>query len=264
VFEDADINLAARAAWFGTTINRGQTCIAARRAVVQRSVYQSFADALKPLLAGAAPRPLAIAAQAEQADRLVNDALSHGASLLEGETPREPNGDASRYPPTIVVDAEPDMAICQEASFAPLLSVLPFDTPEEALRIDAQCPYALGAAVFTAMPERAQQLAPHLRAGMVTVNDVVVPTAHPATPFGGRARSGWGVTQGAEGLLEMTVPQVVSVRGGKSRPHYGASTGSPPMTADGFRGLLEWGHAPTFGQRMRGFFRMIRGARGKT
>jgi len=94
---------------------------------------------------------------------------------------------------------------------------------------------------------------------MVTVNDVVVPTAHPATPFGGRGESGWGVTQGPEGLLEMTVPQVVSVRGGSFRPHYGASVGKPPMSAERFRGLLQWSHAATFGKRMRGLFRMVRG-----
>ena len=66
----------------------------------------------------------------------------------------------------------------------------------------------------------AGKIAGELESGAVTVNDVIVQTAHPATPFGGRGASGWGVTQGPEGLLEMTVPQVVSVRGGSFRPHY--------------------------------------------
>ena len=63
---------------------------------------------------------------------------------------------------------------------------------------------------------------------MVSINDAVVPTAHPATPFGGAGFSGWGSTQGPEGLLGMTVPQVVSVRNGKSDP----ITSRPAAPAD--------------------------------
>ena len=64
--------------------------------------------------------------------------------------------------------------------------------------------------------------------GLVTVNEVIVPTAHPGTPFGGRRDSGWGVTQGAEGLLEMTVPQVVSTYGSPLRLHYRLPDGVGP------------------------------------
>jgi aldehyde dehydrogenase (NAD+) len=93
---------------------------------------------------------------------------------------------------------------------------------------------------------------------MITVNDVIVPTAHPATPFGGHGDSGWGVTQGAEGLLEMTVPQVVSVRTDRFRPHYDLAEGKGvAQQGELFRGLLESGHAPTLGQRLRGWRRML-------
>jgi aldehyde dehydrogenase (NAD+) len=93
----------------------------------------------------------------------------------------------------------------------------------------------------------------------VTVNDVIVGSAHPATPFGGRGESGWGSTQGAEGLLEMTVPQVVSVRGGTFRPHYDLSAGkSAAKQEELLRGLLESGHAPALGQRLRGWWRVVR------
>ncbi len=261
VLDDANIDLAARAAWFGSTVNRGQTCIAARRAIVQRTVYQPFIEALKSLSATAAPMPLALQSQVQQADRLVRDAQAQGATVLQENSTK--NGHSDSCAPTIVVDAKPDMALCQEASFAPLLSVLPFDSVEEALEIDTQCPYALGASIFTGTPERGLRMAAHLRAGLVSVNDVVVPIAHPATPFGGRGESGWGVTQGPEGLLEMTIPQVVSVRGGTFRPHYGAATGTPPMPAEGFRALLQWGHGATFGKRWKGFFQLLRNARAK-
>ena len=87
-----------------------------------------------------------------------------------------------------------------------------------------------------------------------------MPTAHPATPFGGRGESGWGVTQGPDGLLAMTVPQVVSVRGGTFRPHYDGTGGPGGPLAETLRGLLEWSHAPTAGRRWRGLWRMVTGA----
>jgi aldehyde dehydrogenase (NAD+) len=151
------------------------------------------------------------------------------------------------------------MALCREASFAPVMAVLPFDTLEEALRMEAECPYALGASVFTRRPERAEAWLGRLRTGSVAVNDVVAPTAHPATPFGGRGESGWGVTQGAEGLLEMTVPQVVSVRSGTFRPHYDLTTGDSASQGEMVRGLLAYEHAPSWGQRVAGLWRVLRG-----
>jgi aldehyde dehydrogenase (NAD+) len=124
--------------------------------------------------------------------------------------------------------------------------------------MDGHCPYGLGASVFTRNPERGAALAARLRAGMVTINDVVLSTAHPATPFGGRGDSGWGVTQGAEGLLELTVPQVLSVRGGTFRPHYDLAVGKGAAQGELLRGFLESGHAPTFGGRCRGWWRLLR------
>jgi acyl-CoA reductase-like NAD-dependent aldehyde dehydrogenase len=263
VLDDADVNLAARAAWFSANLNRGQTCLASRRVFVHRSIYPAFADSLKPLLAASAPMRLALESQVQQARRLISDALAEGARLLDRENLCEGNGDPNLCRPVILLDARPDMAICREASFAPLLSILPFDTLDEALHADGQCPYGLGASIFTANPARAASLANELKVGSVAVNDVIVPTAHPATPFGGRRESGWGVTQGAEGLLEMTVPQVISVRGGKYRPHYAAINGEPPLSAEGFRGLLAWSHGVTMGQRLGGLWRLLRSGRNK-
>ena len=252
VLPGADAPLAARAAWFGCTLNRGQTCIAVRRAFVHRSLYSSFVEALRPLVAAAPPLPPALPPQARQAERLVGEAVAAGARLL----PTGPGGNAA-----VVVDARPEMAVCREASFAPLLAVLPFDTLAEALAGEGQCPYALGASIFTRDPAEAQELAGRLRAGMVTINDVIVPTAHPATPFGGRAQSGWGVTQGAEGLLEMTVPQVVSVKRGRFRPHLDLVPGAAKSQRELARGLLESSHAPTLGRRLRGWLRLLRALR---
>jgi aldehyde dehydrogenase (NAD+) len=130
---------------------------------------------------------------------------------------------------------------------------------EEALREEAACPIALGASVFTRNRARAEWLAARLRPGTVTVNDVVAPTAHPATPFGGQKESGWGVTQGVEGLLEMTIPQTVSARSGTFRPHYDSVDPSKAVAQDELvRALLQATHSPGLGQRLQGWWRVVR------
>lgn len=256
VLEDADVALAAQAAWFGCNINRGQTCIAVRRAFVQRGVYEPFVKHLEPLAAAAQPVRLALAGAVRQAGRLVDEAVAGGGRRLDCAA--EADGDERSCVPAVVVDARPEMALCREGSFGPVMAVLPFDTVEDALRMDALCTFGLASSVFTRRPERAAELAARLRTGLVTVNDVVVGSAHPATPFGGRGASGWGVTQGAEGLLEMTVPQVVSVRAGTFRPHFRLVDPKAPPQEPLLRGFLTWGHAPTWTQRLGGMMRVLR------
>jgi acyl-CoA reductase-like NAD-dependent aldehyde dehydrogenase len=258
VLDDADVNLAARAAWFGATMNCGQTCLATRRALVHRSIYPAFVAALQPLAAAAPPVRLALRKQITQAEVLVRAAVEDGARMLAMPGASAPKNGSDVVPPRVVLDARPEMAVCREASFAPLLAVLPFDTLDEAVQMDAHCLYALGVSIFTAHPARALDLAPRLRAGMVAVNDVIVSTGHPATPFGGRGASGWGVTQGAEGLLELTVPQVVSVRTGKYRPHYDMALGSKVEQADMLRAFLDIEHGSTLLRRCGGILRLAR------
>jgi acyl-CoA reductase-like NAD-dependent aldehyde dehydrogenase len=258
VLADADVRLAARAAWFGATLNAGQTCLAARRALVHRPAYERFAAELRPLVLASHPVRLALASQAEQAARLVAEAEAKGCEVVtRGE---EPPG-ASEVLPTAVLSPTADLALCREASFAPLLAVVPFDDPDQATALHNACPFGLGAAVFSADVEAARDLAAGLRAGAVVVNDVIAPTAHPATPFGGRGASGWGVTQGAEGLLQMTAPQVVTVRRGKFRPHVDAALARDPAAGDVTRGLLRLTHGRTLGERWRGLKQMVRGMR---
>jgi acyl-CoA reductase-like NAD-dependent aldehyde dehydrogenase len=252
VLEDADVELAARAAWFGATLNQGQTCLAVRRAFVQRGVYEPFLRILHQLATSAPPMHLTMSSQVKQAEQLIAEAREQGARLLTSEANGDSENDRHTCQPAIVVDARPEMALCRDASFAPIMAVMPFVSVEECLRMEAHCPFALGAGIFTRDLARAGRLAARLRAGMVAVNDVIAPTAHPATPFGGRGASGWGVTQGAEGLLEMTVPQVVSARSGRFRPHYNMVCGPPGSQEDLVRGLLALCHAINLRDRGRG------------
>ncbi len=110
------------------------------------------------------------------------------------------------------------MPLLREDVFVPVVALVPVRNDADALEADARCPYALGATIFGAEPGAAA-LARRVRAGVVVVNDVIVPTADPRLPFGGRGLSGFGVTRGAEGLLEMTAVKAVCTRHGRRRPH---------------------------------------------
>lgn len=261
VLADADLKLAAKAVWFGATLNKGQTCLAVRRAFVQWPVYNAFLDELRPLVATARPVALALESQARQAEVLLREAVAAGAKPLDDrDWDAEPPAVGAVCWPTAVCDARPEMAVCREASFAPVLAVIPFHELDDALAMDRTCGYGLGASVFTRTPRKGERMASRLRVGMVSVNDTIAPTGHPGTPFGGRGASGWGVTQGPEGLRAMTVPQVVSVRRGTFRPHYDPIDENPAM-AEAMRGLLEWGHAAGLRARLRGLWRLVRSGR---
>lgn len=152
--------------------------------------------------------------------------------------------------PLVVIGASHELALLREDIFAPVLTLVPVQDLEEALRLDALCPYALGASVFG--PEAAARaLAARIRAGSVIINDVIVPTADPRLPFGGRDASGYGVTRGTEGLLELTATKTVSTRRGRPRPHY-----VPPVADDEvlFRHYLRAVHGGTRLERIRSCF----------
>jgi acyl-CoA reductase-like NAD-dependent aldehyde dehydrogenase len=260
VLEDADLELAARAAWFGATLNRGQTCLAVRRVFVPRVRYDEFLRRLEPLVLAATPLPLALPPQAEQARRLIQDALVEGARLLQAARTTWDGFEnrPTHFLPAAVADARPDMSIATEASFAPILAVIPYGSIEEAIAAQRYCACGLGASIFTGNPARAARLAAHLQAGVVTINDVIVASAHPATPFGGRGASGWGVTQGLEGLLEMTLPQVVSIRGGNWRPHYAPADSTVWTRQAVLENLLRWAHAGSWFTRIKAGFGLLR------
>jgi acyl-CoA reductase-like NAD-dependent aldehyde dehydrogenase len=260
VLNDADVELAARAAWYGATLNRGQTCMAVRGAYVAESVYERFVQALRPLVEAANPMTLTTVGQAVRAGEAVGEAKAAGCHVVHGAVDL---AGLSAVPPTLVLnpDAVPDLAVNVVASFAPLLCVTPFADLEEALLFHAACPFKLTAAVFSRDTTAAKKLAARLPVGSVTVNDVIVPTAHPGTPFGGCGASGWGVTQGDEGLLQMTVPQTVTVRSGKFRPHIDTELNADSAGGDVVSGMLKMTHARGLGDRWRGLKQMIGGMR---
>ena len=249
VLADADLDLAARTVWYGATLNSGQTCIATRRAFVDRKVYDAFTAKLKSLAEKSNPVALQTPGQVEQMNRLIADAEQRGGTAFPA-----PNG---RCQPTVIANGTIEMAVCREASFAPLVAVIPCDSLDSMIERANSCEFGLASSVFSAQTTAI----PELRVGGVVFNDTVVPTAHPATPFGGRGASGWGSTQGGEGLLAMTYPQVISTRSGKYRPHVDAGLAHDPAQADAMMGMLRFNYGRGLRQRWRGLRQMIRGFR---
>jgi hypothetical protein len=158
-----------------------------------------------------------------------------------------PRAAVTAMSPVLVADATPELALLKADILAPVLALVPVRDCEEALRFDQMCPYALGASVFGPV-EPARRLAARIRAGAVTINDLIVPTADPRLPFGGRSDSGYGVTRGAEGLLELTCVKTISLRRGRRRPHYQPTTAVDETL---FRQYLRAAHGPSWIGRLR-------------
>ena len=246
ILESADLDRAARAIAFGLTLNSGQTCIAPRRIFVLEGLKTEFVAKLAPLLAKADPI------------KLDSSSESKAASLLAGATPLVGGfQDDGSFAPALVDSPAEGHSLTEIDIFAPIASVLPYDSLDRAVETANSCPYALGASVFGDCDD-AESVADRLDVGVVTINDLIVPTADPRLPFGGRGESGFGVTRGAEGLLEMTRPKVISARRGKWLPHLDTPT---ETDADILSGLLEFSYSSGFRARFRGLRKLISSAR---
>lgn len=247
VLPGADLEIVAKSLAWGLALNAGATCIAPRRVFAPRAEMPALQDRLRTLLAGLKPQPVAKAA-AENAIRLVEDALAAGAKPL---LPWSKPGANAPFRPLVLTDADPAMALLKEDVFAPVLALVAVEGPEHALASNAECPYALGASVFGPIAA-ARDFALRVRAGVVTINDLIVPTADPRLPFGGSGLSGFGRTRGAEGLLELTAAKVTTVRRGGFRPHLDGGD-----RAGLVRGYLSAAHGATLRERLRGVAAML-------
>ncbi len=251
---DADVPLAARSAWYGATLNAGQTCMATRRALVASGVYGEFVAALRPLVAAARPVVLQTADQTDRAERALGEAVEAGCEVIRSTAA------GSGFRPAVVLGPDRSAAVAADPLFAPVLAVADAG-PDGGIGHNGR--FGLTAAIFTRDWAGARALAAGLYAGCVVVNDVIVPTAHPGTPFGGRGASGWGVTQGADGLLGMTVPQVVSERRGTFRPHVDAALTPTPAAGAMVEGLLRMTHGRGWRERWRGVRQVVGAGRAE-
>jgi acyl-CoA reductase-like NAD-dependent aldehyde dehydrogenase len=247
---DADLDLAVRAAVFGLRLNAGETCIAPRRVFVARSVATEFEGRLAQALSAWGAVPIAPAAS-ERLLPLLLQALRAGAHLLAGKI--QPGG--AIIGPVVLAGAKPSLLLLREDIFAPLLTILTVADDDEAVTLANDCPYALGATIFTRDEFAAHALAAQLEAGVVIINDLIAPTADARLPFGGRKLSGFGLTRGAAGLLEMTTTKVITRRSGKWRPHF-----DEPHAGDAglFHAYLTAAHGGSWRGRFAGLRQLVR------
>ncbi len=218
VREDADLDLVARALRFGLTFNASFTCIAPRRVFVARRRHEELERRLVEELGSVAPMPVAQDSALELL-RLARAALAGGARRVCGTLPEDRPWQDSRLAPLVLADVRPEMEILRADVAAPVLSLVAVDGDDQALELARRCRFELGATVF-GEPRGARALAERVAAGVVVINDLIVPTADPRVPFGGRRASGFGITRGAEGLLELTQVKAMILRRGRFRPHF--------------------------------------------
>ncbi|MGA6168026.1 aldehyde dehydrogenase family protein [Amycolatopsis magusensis] len=210
ILPDADLATAVKAGLSNVYLNSGQTCTALTRMIVHRDQR----DEVVGLLAEGAAKfsvgdpadpatklgPLVSAAQRDRVRGYIRQGIEEGATLVAGG-PDAPEGlDQGYYVrPTVFADVTPEMTIAQEEIFGPVLSVLTYETEDEAVAIANNTPYGLAAAVWAGDAEHATAVARRIRAGQVEVNGGAF---NPLAPFGGYKQSGNGRELGRFGLEE--------------------------------------------------------------
>lgn len=224
VFADADLDVAARWVVEGAFFNQGEACTAASRVLVHRDVADELtarvAAATKRLVVGDGRSPtthvgpLVTKAQQEKVLEYIRIGEAEGARIVaQAPLPSDPRLAEGYYaPPTVFAGVDPDMRISQEEIFGPVVSVITFETEEEAVRIANGTVFGLVAGVFTRDQERGARVSRQLDAGIVFVNhynrNVV------GLPFGGVKHSGYGREHTLETLHEWSYTKTLRLPSG--------------------------------------------------
>jgi aldehyde dehydrogenase (NAD+) len=210
ILPDADLAGAVKAGLNNAYLNGGQTCTALTRMIVHRdkkdevlelarSIAEKFTPG-DPVEAGTKLGPMVSATQRDRVRGYIEKGIAEGATLVCGG-PEAPEGMDKGYyiRPTVFADVTPDMTIAREEIFGPALSVLTYDTEDEAVEIANNTSYGLAAAVWAGDTDKATAVARRIRAGQVEVNGG---RFNPLAPFGGYKQSGNGRELGKFGLEE--------------------------------------------------------------
>jgi succinate-semialdehyde dehydrogenase/glutarate-semialdehyde dehydrogenase len=218
VLADADLAEAARVGALARCLNSGQSCIAAKRFIVEESVYARFLElfaremaALKvgdPLDKGTQVGPLARRDLVEELHAQVADAISKGAEAVIGGRPLESPG--FFYPPTVLAGVRQGMRAYSEELFGPVAVVMATRDADQAVAMANDTPFGLGGSVWTGDPEKGAAIAARIEAGAVFVNGMV--KSDPRLPFGGIKESGYGRELGGFGIREFVNIQTVWIR----------------------------------------------------
>ncbi|GAA0654401.1 NADP-dependent succinic semialdehyde dehydrogenase [Kitasatospora atroaurantiaca] len=215
VLPSADLTAAVRTAVRARTQNNGQSCIAAKRFIVHSDVYPrfavEFADAMSALRVGdpmdaeTEIGPLATRQGRDDLAALVADALAHGATaeaggLHSGGPELSDVSGGWYYPPTVLTNITPEMRIHHEEAFGPVATLYRVNSLDEAIALANDSPYGLSSNVWTTEPAEQERCVRDIEAGGVFFNGMTA--SHPALPFGGVKRSGYGRELNAHGIRE--------------------------------------------------------------
>lgn len=219
VFEDADIDSAVNAQVSGIFAATGQSCVAGSRLIISNKIKDAFLAKLAAKAAAVvigAPDdmatevgPLCTTAQRDTAVHLIAQSVAVGAVIVAGGAPLKRDGNF--FPPTILDCSDaPDAPCLTHEFFGPVLSVLGFDSEEEALSLANDTAFGLASGVFTRDLTRAHRMIRKLRAGIVWVN--TYRAVSPMAPFGGHGLSGHGREGGLQAALDYTKVKAVWLR----------------------------------------------------
>ncbi|MCX4748539.1 succinic semialdehyde dehydrogenase [Kitasatospora sp. NBC_01287] len=222
VLADADLDKAAEGAVRACFASAGQLCVSIERLFVHRSVADAFLErfvartrALRlggGLAYGADMGSLVSDRQLETVTRHVAEAVKAGATVLTGGRARPELGPLF-HEPTILDGVTPEMAVCDQETFGPVVSIYRFDTEEEAVTRANATPYGLNSSVWTKDLRRGRALGARLRTGTVNVNEgYAAAYGSVASPMGGMGQSGLGRRHGADGILRFTEAQTIATQ----------------------------------------------------
>jgi aldehyde dehydrogenase (NAD+) len=212
VFADANLDNAVKGVVSGIFAATGQTCVAGSRALIHRSIHDEFVERFlklartakmgNPLEETTQVGPITTQPQYKKVLGYIDVAKQQGATCVLGGGPakRPELGDGWFVEPTVFTNVTPDMRIAQEEVFGPVLSVIPFDSDDEAIAIANGSIYGLAAGVWTSNIGRALTMGRALEAGTVWINTYRV--SSPLSPFGGYKRSGFGRESGLLAIRE--------------------------------------------------------------
>ncbi|KAL2165813.1 hypothetical protein VTG60DRAFT_3751 [Thermothelomyces hinnuleus] len=215
VWEDADLDNAAVQCALGAFLNSGQICMSTERILVHKKIRAEFEKKLVGAIDnifGGQHDPLVLinSLAVTKNKKLIEDALSKGASLLYGDANAE-EASATRMRPVVVSGVSSDMDIYKTESFGPTVSLYEIETEEEALRIANDTEYGLSSAVFTEDLRRGLRFAKEIETGAVHINSMSVHD-ETALPHGGVKASGYGRFNAAQGLAEWVRTKTVTFR----------------------------------------------------
>ncbi|MFE5024907.1 succinic semialdehyde dehydrogenase [Streptomyces sp. NPDC056656] len=220
VLADADIDKAAAGAVRACFSSAGQLCISIERLYVHESIADAFVERFgartkamrlgKSLAYGADMGSLVGERQLETVTRHVDEAVAKGAKLVAGGVAR-PDIGPYFFEPTILDGVEAPMAVCNEETFGPVVSIYRFTDEDEAIALANGTPYGLNSSVWTKDARRGHDVASRLRTGTVNINEGYAPAyGSVQSPMGGMKDSGLGRRHGSEGILKYTEAQTVA------------------------------------------------------